>query len=204
LLVAAMSRDAAAQAPAASGASSEVRGGATVAAIASWLTVDRTHLDPDIGGDGPNRLGVGVQASAHLWFRGVTVGVEGSSAAASWTDSRPRSLGPETTFDFRETYGLLMGGVGWPRRAPAVVLKGGVGFRTGSLQRGGSPDPRAQGDRNRLVAAVGADVAVVNARAVRPVITVRYIRAARSPAERSAGLGSGTLRLGFGIDLGQR
>jgi hypothetical protein len=204
LLFAAMPHDARAQAPAASGASPEVRGGATIAAIASWLAVDRTNLDPDIGGDGPNRLGAGVQAAAHFWFRGVTVGVEGSYAAASWTDSRPRSLGPETTFDFGETFALLMGGVGWPRRAPAVVLKGGVGFRSGSLQRGEPPDPGAEGDRNRFVAAIGADVAVVNARMVRPVITVRYIRAARSPAEQSAGLGSGTLRLGFGIDLGQR
>lgn len=204
LLLAAMSREAAAQTPAAADPTTELRGGATIAAIASWLSVDRTNLDPDIGGDGPNRLGVGVQASAQLWFRGVSVGVEGSHAAASWTDSRPRSLGPETTFDFGENYGLLMAGVGWPRRAPAVVLKGGLGFRSGSLQRGGSPDPRAEDDRNRFVVALGADVAVVNARMVRPVITVRYLRVARSAAEQSAGLGGGTLRLGFGIDVGRR
>jgi hypothetical protein len=204
LLLAATSPGATAQTPAASGASSEVRAGAAIAAIASWLSVDRTNLDPDIGGDGPNRLGLGVQASAHAWFRGFTVGVEGSHAGASWTDSRPRSLGPETTFDFGETYGLLMGGVGWPRQRPAVVLKGGLGIRSGSLQRGESPDPRAEGDRNRFVVAMGADVAVVDARMLRPVITVRYIRAARTPAEQSAGLGAGTLRLGLGIDLGQR
>lgn len=204
LLFAALPHGATAQTPAASDGPAELRGGATLAAIASWLSVDRTNLDPDIGGDGPNRLGAGVQAAAHLWFRGVTVGVEASRAAASWTDSRPRSLGPETTFDFGETYALLMGGIGWPRRAPAVVLKGGLGLRSGSLQRGGSPDPRAEADRNRFVVAIGADVAVVNTRMVRPVITVRYIRAARSPAEQSAGLGSGTIRLGFGVDFGQR
>ena len=47
-------------------------------------------MDPDIGGDGTHRLGVGVQTSANLCFRGFTVGVKGQPRAAVWLSFRGR------------------------------------------------------------------------------------------------------------------
>lgn len=204
LIVVVTGRGVAAQtAPPARGAQLS-RGGMTVSAIASSLSVDGTHLNPDVGGDGPNRLGVGVQASAQLWMGAATAGIEASTASLSWTDSRPRSLGPATEFSFRESVGLLMGGFGFPRQAPVVVLKGGIGIRTGSVEVGESSRFADTSERNTFVVAVGADLTLAGGRVVRPVITVRYIRAARSEQEQSAGLGAHTFRVGVGVDLGRR
>lgn len=179
-------------------------GGITVAAIASSLTTDTARLEPEAGGDGPGKLGPGLQASAHLWLRGVLIGLEGSSAILKWTDSLSRRLGPETQFSFRENVGLGMIGVGWPLGKPVLVARAGAGLRGGSIRRGDNPAFIEEEDRNRFVWAAGVDLVLGRGRVVRPVVTARYIRAIRTPQEGSAGIGRSTFRLGVGIDLGRR
>ena len=168
------------------------------------VAADTARLDPAAGGDGPGRLGPGLQASAYLWVRRVTIGLEGSTAILKWTDSRPRSLGPETRYSFRENVGLGMIGVGWPLGMPVFVARGGAGLRGGSVTRGESPAFIEEEERNRLVWAAGVDLVLGRGRAVRPVVTARYIRAMRTLQEGSAGLGGRTFRLGVGLDLGRR
>ena len=180
----------------------EPAGGITVAAIVSSLSTDTARLDPAVGGDGPGRLGPGLQGSVHLWLHGFMIGFDGSTAILKWTDSRPRSLGPETQFSFRENVGLGMIGVGWPRETPVFVAKGGAGLRGGTIKRGDSPAFSEEHERNRMVWAVGFDLLLGRGRTVRPVVTARYVRAIRSLQETTAGVGANTFRLGIGVDVG--
>lgn len=204
-LVLLIPRDVTAQPPATGGgAPVQPSAGVTVAAIASSLATDAARLDPAVGGDGPGRLGLGLQAAAHLWLRGVVLGIEASTAALKWTDSRPRSLGPETQFAFRENVGFGVIGVGWPRTAPALVGKAGVGLRGGAVNRGDDAVFGEDQQRNRVVWAAGLDILLGRSRPIRPVLTARYVHAIRSDRERSAGVGARTLRLGLGLDFGSR
>ncbi len=97
-----------------------------------------------------------------------------------------------------------MGGLGWPQQEPVVVVKGGVGIRGGSVQRGESDAFDNTQERSRLAVGAGLDLALSRGSLLRPLITVRYLRASRSAQEQSVGLGAHTVRVGLGIDLGRR
>jgi hypothetical protein len=187
---------------AAQSATEPTRASVSTSIMAASLSTS-PQLDPNLGGDGPKDIGVGIQAAANLWINRVVVAFEGSTASLSWLDSRPRSLGPQSRYKLRENVGLFLVGTGWPRHAPSIVLKGGVGLRGGAPESAsGSPLLSEEMEASKLVVAAALDVTLHNYRYARPILTLRYVRARRSEQEQSVGLGAHLLRVGVGVEFG--